>query len=223
MILCIADVLTKEELSVILDQLKEAEFVEGKTTAGEYVRDVKNNQQLKAGTAIASELKSLVLEAIKRNKLFQMAARPKAICPVLFSRYEVGMYYGSHFDNALMGNEDFYRTDVSLTLFLSSPETYQGGELVIETYHGEQAFKLKAGSMIVYPSSTLHRVETVTEGTRWAAVTWVQSLIRDPFEREILFDLDTSRQAIFHKYGKTSEFDLIAKTQANLLRKWALT
>lgn len=222
MILCIADVLTAEELSVILDKLKEAEFGDGKTTAGEYVRDVKNNQQLKAAP-VASELKSMVLKALKRNELFQMAARPKAICPILFSRYEVGMYYGSHFDNALMGKETLYRTDISLTLFLSEPETYAGGELVIETHHGEQAFKLNAGAAIVYPSSTLHRVETVTQGTRYCAVTWVQSLIRDPFDRELLFDLDTARQAIFHKYGKTAEFDLIAKTQANLLRKWAST
>ncbi|GAB4295655.1 MAG: Fe2+-dependent dioxygenase [Oscillatoriaceae cyanobacterium] len=222
MILCIADVLTAEELSVILDKLKEAEFGDGKTTAGEYVRDVKNNQQLKAAP-VASELKSMVLKALKRNELFQMAARPKAICPILFSRYEVGMYYGSHFDNALMGKETLYRTDISLTLFLSEPETYAGGELVIETHHGEQAFKLSAGAAIVYPSSTLHRVETVTQGTRYCAVTWVQSLIRDPFEREILFDLDTARKAIFHKFGKTAEFDLIAKTQANLLRKWAST
>ncbi len=222
MILCIADLLTAEELSVILDKLKEAEFGDGKTTAGEYVRDVKNNQQLKAAP-VASELKSIVLKALKRNELFQMAARPKMICPILFSRYEVGMYYGSHFDNALMGKETLYRTDISLTLFLSAPETYEGGELVIETHHGEQAFKLSAGAAIVYPSSTLHRVETVTQGTRYGAVTWVQSLIRDPFEREILFDLDTARKAIFQKYGKTGEFDLIAKTQANLLRKWVST
>lgn len=221
MILCIADVLTAEELSVILDKLKEAEFGDGKATAGEYVRDVKNNQQLKAAP-VASELRSMVLNALKRNELFQIAARPKAICPILFSRYEAGMYYGSHFDNALMGKETLYRTDISLTLFLSAPETYEGGELVIETHHQEQAFKLNAGAAVIYPSSTLHRVETVTQGTRYCAVTWVQSLIRDPFERELLFDLDTACKAIFHKYGKTAEFDLIAKTKANLLRKWAL-
>jgi PKHD-type hydroxylase len=131
------------------------------------------------------------------------------------------MYYGSHFDNAIMGDESISRTDVSLTLFLSDPNTYQGGELVIETSLGEQSFKLDAGSAIVYPSSTLHRVETVTEGTRWAAVTWIQSLIRDPSQREILFDLDTARRSIFQQYGKTIEFDLIAKSHANLLRKWA--
>jgi len=221
MIFCIADVLTPEELETTLTLLQQAEFVDGKTTAGRYVKSVKNNQQIKTDTEITSELRSLVLEALKRNELFQVAARPKIIRPIVFSRYDVGMYYGSHFDNAIMGDESISRTDVSLTLFLTDPDTYQGGELVIETSLGEQSFKLDAGSAIVYPSSTLHRVETVTEGTRWAAVTWIQSLVRDPSQREILFDLDTARRSIFQQYGKTIEFDLIAKSHANLLRKWA--
>ena len=221
MIFCIADVLTPEELETTLTLLQQAEFIDGKTTAGRYVKSVKNNQQIKTDTEITSELRSIVLEALKRNELFQVAARPKIIRPIIFSRYDVGMYYGSHFDNAIMGDESISRSDVSLTLFLTDPNTYQGGELVIETSLGEQSFKLDAGSAIVYPSSTLHRVETVTEGTRWAAVTWIQSLIRDPSQREILFDLDTARRSIFQQYGKTIEFDLIAKSHANLLRKWA--
>ncbi|MFZ4444017.1 MAG: Fe2+-dependent dioxygenase, partial [Planktothrix agardhii] len=221
MIFCIADVLTPEELETTLTLLQQAEFIDGKTTAGRYVKSVKNNQQIKTDTEITSELRNIVLEALKRNELFQVAARPKIIRPIIFSRYDVGMYYGSHFDNAIMGDESISRSDVSLTLFLTDPNTYQGGELVIETSLGEQSFKLDAGSAIVYPSSTLHRVETVTEGTRWAAVTWIQSLIRDPSQREILFDLDTARRSIFQQYGKTIEFDLIAKSHANLLRKWA--
>ena len=221
MIFCIADVLTPEELETTLTLLQQAEFIDGKTTAGRYVKSVKNNQQIKTDTEITSELRNIVLEALKRNELFQVAARPKIIRPIIFSRYDVGMYYGSHFDNASMGDESISRSDVSLTLFLTDPNTYQGGELVIETSLGEQSFKLDAGSAIVYPSSTLHRVETVTEGTRWAAVTWIQSLIRDPSQREILFDLDTARRSIFQQYGKTIEFDLIAKSHANLLRKWA--
>ena len=221
MIFCIADVLTPEELETTLTLLQQAEFIDGKTTAGRYVKSVKNNQQIKTDTEITSELRNIVLEALKRNVLFQVAARTKIIRPIIFSRYDVGMYYGSHFDNAIMGDESISRSDVSLTLFLTDPNTYQGGELVIETSLGEQSFKLDAGSAIVYPSSTLHRVETVTEGTRWAAVTWIQSLIRDPSQREILFDLDTARRSIFQQYGKTIEFDLIAKSHANLLRKWA--
>ena len=221
MIFCIADVLTPEELKTTLTLLQQADFVDGKTTAGRYVKSVKNNQQIKTDSEITSELRSIVLEALKRNELFKVAVRPKIIRPIIFSRYDVGMYYGSHFDNAIMGDESISRTDVSLTLFLTDPDTYKGGELVIETSLGEQSFKLDAGSAIVYPSSTLHRVETVTEGTRWVAITWIQSLVRDPSQREILFDLDTARRSIFQQYGKTIEFDLIAKSHANLLRKWA--
>ena len=130
------------------------------------------------------------------------------------------MSYGSHTDNALMGDADLMRSDLSLTLFLSSPNIYSGGELIIEGSQGEASFKLEAGSMVIYPSTTLHRVEPVTRGERLVAVTWVQSLIRDCQDREILFDLDTARQVIFEQYGKTPAFDLISKSHANLLRKW---
>jgi PKHD-type hydroxylase len=169
----------------------------------------------------ASDLRELVKTALKRNALFQSALQPKIIHSMLFSRYEKGMSYGRHVDNALMGNQEFLRSDVSFTLFLSSPSTYEGGELVIESSDGDRTYKLEAGSVIVYPSSTLHQVEPVTEGVRLAAVGWVQSLVREPNEREILFDLDTTRRSIFAKEGKTIEFDLISKSYANLLRKWA--
>lgn len=221
MILCIANVLTPEELETIISKLKQAEFIDGKLTAGWYAKQVKNNTQLKKDTDITQQVRNIVLQALNRNELFKMAAKPKNIRPIIFSRYQPGMYYGTHIDNAIMGDENLSRSDISITLFLNSPDTYKGGELVIENSQGEQTFKLEAGSMIIYPSWTLHRVETVTQGERLAAVTWVQSLIRDPNEREILFDLDTSRHAIFQKYGKTIEFDLLSKTHANLLRKWA--
>jgi PKHD-type hydroxylase len=130
------------------------------------------------------------------------------------------MSYGSHIDNAFMGEDNRLRSDLSFTLFLSDPTTYEGGELVIETTGGEQAFKLTAGSMILYPSSTLHRVETITAGIRLAAVGWIQSLVRDAADREILFDLDTVRQELFARDGKTKEFDLLCKSYANLLRRW---
>ncbi|MBD2773120.1 Fe2+-dependent dioxygenase [Iningainema sp. BLCCT55] len=217
MILCIDHVLTPTELESIISQLNNAEFIDGKETAGWHAQQVKNNTQYIA----SQEISSIVTQALKRNRLFQAAVRPKTILPVIFSRYEPGMYYGDHTDNALMGHEILTRSDVSLTLFLSHPSSYIGGELVIDTSLGEQAFKLEAGSMIVYPSSTLHRVETVKEGIRLVAITWIQSIIRDTAEREILFDLDTVRQVIFEKYGKSPEFDLICKTHANLLRKWA--
>ncbi|WP_293276692.1 MULTISPECIES: Fe2+-dependent dioxygenase [unclassified Microcoleus] len=216
-----ANILSSEELGLIVDRLKNAEFVDGKLTAGWYAQQVKNNAQLKNDAAPTQELINLVNQALKRNSLFQIAARPKAIRPIMFSRYQGGMYYGTHIDNAIMGDEELMRSDLSLTLFLSDPATYTGGELVIESTQGEQAFKLDAGSMVVYPTTTLHRVEPVTEGERLAAVTWVQSLVRDAHNREILFDLDTVRDTLFQKSGKTAEFDLLSKSIANLLRKWA--
>ena len=223
MLMCIANVLTVDELTTVVAELEKATFVDGKLTAGWHARLVKNNTQVQDdGSGFLPKLQTLVHSAIDRHPLFQMAARPKVIRSPLFSRYEPGMSYGTHVDNSLMGiGANRMRSDLSLTLFLSIPETYTGGELVIESTHGEQVFKLPAGSMIVYPSSTLHRVEAVTSGIRLAAVTWVQSLVRDAGDREILFDLDTARQLLFEKSGKTSEFDLISKSHANLLRKWA--
>jgi PKHD-type hydroxylase len=220
MIFSIPDVLSAVELRHLQASLKEAEFVDGKVTAGWYAKLVKNNQQLPGHTAQASDLKGLVIEALNRNSLFQTAVRPRRIHSILFSRYTPGMSYGRHTDNALMG-EQLLRSDVSFTIFLSEPTSYQGGELVIEGADYERAYKLAAGAAIIYPSSTLHRVDPVTEGTRLVAVGWVQSLIRDPGEREILFDLDTARRVLFAKEGKTDEFDLITKSLANLLRKWS--
>lgn len=220
MILCIANVLTPEELATLTAQLDKADFVDGKATAGWHARLVKHNQQLDRNAAVAEELKGLVMGALQRNSLFQMAVRPKIIRPPLFSRYQVGMSYGSHVDNALMGDQPLMRSDVSMTLFISPLSDYDGGELVVETPQGEQEFKLEAGSLVLYPSTTLHRVEPVTRGVRLVAVSWIQSLVRDAHEREILFDLDTARQVLFEKSGKTLEFDLISKSHANLLRKW---
>ncbi|MGD1913581.1 MAG: Fe2+-dependent dioxygenase [Rivularia sp. (in: cyanobacteria)] len=220
MILVIENVLAAEELEALASMLKDAEFVDGKLTAGWFAKTVKNNTQLSDNGDTGKELRNILTKAIKRNRLFQAAVRPKIIRPIMISSYEAGMYYGSHTDNAIMGSEKPIRSDVSFTLFLNSPSSYKGGELVIDTSLGEQAFKLEAGSMIAYPSTTLHRVETVIEGKRLAAVSWVQSFVREPSEREILFDLDTAKQIMFQKNGKTPEFDLITKTQANLLRKW---
>ena len=220
MILCIDQVLTTEQLDHIHDLLKNAEFVDGKLTAGIYAKTVKQNSQLKGDTDIAKEVKAIAKGALQQNALFQASVRPKVIRPILFNQYQSGMSYGWHTDNAVMGDSVLTRSDVSLTLFLSDPDTYQGGELVIDTGLGEQSFKLAAGSMIVYPSTFLHQVTEVTEGVRLAAVTWVQSLVRDAQQREILFDLDTVRRSLFEKQGKTIEFDLLCKTHSNLLRQW---
>jgi PKHD-type hydroxylase len=216
MLFQIPDVLSAEELRPIQQELAKAEFVDGKTTAGWYAKQVKHNQQLKHSKGQA--LEATVKSALSRHPLFQIAVRPKQIHSLRFSRYGVGMSYGTHADNAMMGS---YRSDISFTLFLSEPEEYVGGELVIEGADDEQAYKLKAGNAIVYPSSTLHRVNEVTQGQRLVAVGWVQSLVRDPAQRELLFDIDTVRRSLFAQHGKTAEFDLLSKSVSNLLRRWA--
>ena len=219
MIFTVPNVLNSEELTAIGSSLSEGEFVDGKLTAGWNAKLVKNNQQLKK-TPIGKQLTQQVKSALNRNQLFQTAIRPKSIHSVLFSRYDKGMSYGRHVDNAIMRNNGMWRSDISFTLFLNSPEEYEGGELVIEGTDAEQGYKLEAGSAIVYPSTTLHRVNEVSEGSRLVCVGWLQSLIRDAGDREILFDLETARRVMFAKDGKTPEFDLVSKSVANLLRKW---
>lgn len=220
MIVCIADLLTPNEVAQIKAGLAQAAFVPGETTAGWHAKLVKQNEQA-AKQAAVEPLKAVVQNALARNALFQAIACPRIIHSLLFSRYGVGMSYGRHTDNALMGGANFYRSDVSLTVFLSGPEEYDGGELVIEGADSEQPYKLAAGSAIVYPSTTLHRVEPVGRGDRIVAVGWVQSLVRNAAHREILFDLETVKRTLFAQTGKTPEFDLLTKTTANLLRQWA--
>lgn len=217
MLFKIPQVLDAATLLTLRETLTNAEFVDGKLTAGWHAQLVKHNQQLAANTQ-GDRLKEIVSQALNDHPLFQAAVRPKTIHHLLFSRYDVGMSYGRHTDNALMGG---MRSDVSFTLFLNEPEAYTGGELVIEGADAEQAYKLAAGDAIIYPSTTLHRVATVTSGTRFVAVGWVQSWIRDAQKREILFDLEVTRRSLFAQQGKTNEFDLLAKSIANLLRMWA--
>jgi PKHD-type hydroxylase len=146
---------------------------------------------------------------------------PKTLRPLLFSRYTSGMGYGDHVDNALMGEKPSMRSDLSFTLFLSGPADYEGGELVIEdTTQGTHAHKLDAGSLVLYESSSLHRVEPVRSGVRQVAVGWVQCLVRDPRQRQILFDLEVLRLQLFQQQGKTAQFDTLSKTASNLMRMW---
>ncbi len=222
MIFPIQDLLTLTELTKIATSLSEAKFVDGKLTAGWHAKFVKHNTQLAAKQPIAEMLQTIVAQALQQNHLFQAAVRPKVVRPMLFNCYDVGMSYGSHTDNACMPIANgLMRSDVSMTLFLSDPKQYDEGELVLETSWGEQIFKLSAGSAIVYPSTMLHAVRPVTRGKRFAAVTWIQSLVRDSAHREILFDLDTARQVMFERQGKTPEFNLISKSLSNLLREWS--
>jgi len=216
--LCIGDVLDKREAAAIRSEVENLTFVDGRATAGWAARLVKDNEQADADDNQLKALRSRIAERILQNEIFQLAVRPKALTPLLISRYKPGKQYGTHVDDALMRG---MRTDVSFTLFLAEPETYEGGALVVETAAGEQEFKLVAGSMIVYPSNALHRVAPVQKGERLAAVGWARSFIRSAEQREILFDLENARRDIFDSHGKTPAFDQLSKCSANLLRMWA--
>ena len=212
----IGNVLSPEEVALVRETLAQATFEDGRLTAGFAARLVKENLQA-ANDRKTETVRKLVETRIREHEVFALAVRPKAFTTIMFSAYEPGMHYGSHVDDALMQG---MRTDVSFTLFLSDPASYEGGELVIESAAGEDAVKLAPGSLVAYPATTLHRVNDVTHGARLAAVGWARSFIRDPARRELLFDLDTARRRLFAREGKSNEFDLIAKCFANLMRIW---
>jgi PKHD-type hydroxylase len=208
MILVISDVLTGSDVNKVTDRLATMKFVDGTVTAGWHAKLVKNNQQVDRQQPDYPPLNKSVTEAIMRNGTFRMAARPRQITPLLFSSYRDSMEYGTHVDDPHLYN---LRSDISFTLFLSDPESYAGGELVMESSAGEKPFKLKPGQMIIYPSTTLHRVTAVTRGERLAAVGWCQSFVREADKREILYDLDLTRRAIFEKEKKSREFDVLSR------------
>ncbi|MDI5935281.1 Fe2+-dependent dioxygenase [Halomonas kalidii] len=221
-ILCIDQVIPAELLQRVQATLADASFRDGRETAGWHARTVKLNQQADSRQPEVAALRQALTAELQRHPLFQMAARPKRIKPLMFSRYEQGMSYGNHVDDAVMATpQGAMRSDLSFTLFLNDPDSYDGGELLIDSTAGEQTYKLPAGALILYPSSTLHRVEPVTRGQRLAAVGWTQSQVRDPQQREILFDLDTTRRQVFEESGKSRTFDMLSKSLANLLRMWA--
>jgi len=220
MSLCIDNLLAADALAEAQAALGRIRFEDGARTAGWHARLVKANRQAAANDAHAAALRRAGQAALEAHELFRLAVRPRRFGPLLVSRYDEGHGYGPHVDDALMGEA---RSDVSFTLFLSPPDDYDGGELVLDSTAGEQGFKLAAGALELYPSTTLHRVDTVTRGRRFALVGWAQSLVRDPAKRELLLDLETARRAMFDQDGKTPAFDLVSKSLANLLRQWAET
>jgi len=218
LLICIPDVLTDSDIQALRGGLADVEFVDGKETASGQAQDVKNNLQVSKKDPKLELLRKLVFDRLNKNEMFSSSVRPKAISYLLFSKYEPGMAYGTHVDNPMMG---MMRTDVSFTLFLSDPDSYEGGELIIETVSGEQPVKLPAGAMVAYPSTFLHRVAEVTEGERLAAVGWIRSYIRDSAKRELMFDLDTVRKALHDRSGTEAERTVLNKTIANLSRMWS--
>ena len=219
MMLVIPAVLTEAQVLVLQKAAEGLRFDDGKKTAGRFVRDIKANDQA-AASPERDALLTLVEQAVRNNPVFRAAARPKALTPLMLSRYRAGQTYGLHVDDAMMQG---LRSDLSFTLFLADPTTYDGGALIIEDSLESREIKLAAGDMILYPTTTLHRVEPVTRGTRLAVVGWVQSLLRDSAQREILFDLDQACEAVFAQQGKSPLPDKLSKTRSNLLRMWIET
>jgi len=219
--LCIGDVLDAQTVRELRKQLADQPFVDGGETAGWAAGQVKRNEQLSREAPAYAGIQARLLDALRSNALFAIAAAPHSFRPLLISRYAMGMGYGDHVDNALMGDATKTRTDLSFTLFLSDPESYEGGDLIIEDSGGARSVKLPAGSLVLYSSSTLHRVDPVTSGERLVAVGWVQSFIRSAEARAILFDLETARRSLFERDGKSAEFDQLSRAASNLWRMWS--
>jgi len=209
-------VLPGQEAARLVSELSLRTFADGKMTASGFAREVKHNLQLQREGSNAGQLDQIVVSAFERSPEFQAFAIPRRVMAPIFSRYDPGMNYGSHVDNAFMAGGGV-RSDLSVTLFLSPPDTYDGGDLVIEMALGEQQIKLDAGEAIVYPASSVHRVAPVTRGVRFAAVTWVQSAIRDESVRTILHDLH--RTMVHPDAARSQELSLLlSKSYHNLLR-----
>ncbi len=221
MLLAIPDVLDKATVREMRTAMDAAEWVDGKVTAGHQSGRVKQNMQLPEATPLARQLGARVLEALNRTPLFITAALPHKVFPPLFNRYAGGQHFGVHVDNAIRiigATGERVRTDLSATLFLSEPADYDGGELVVDTRFGVQKVKLPAGHMILYPASSLHRVEPVTRGERVASFFWIQSMVRDDDARALLFDLDQAIQQLDATHPSATSLTGIYH---NLLRRWA--
>ncbi len=219
MIVEIPDLLSATELTAIQSVLAQSEFIDGKLSAGSNAKDHKNNEELKADQDSYSALNNVVMTRLVQHPLYLQAALPRFIASPIYARYHDGMGYGYHVDDPIMGPaQSRYRSDLSITVFLNDPDDYEGGELCIQEQMGETSIKRPAGHAIIYPSSSLHCVKPVTAGQRLVAVTWLQSHVRDPQQRQLLLQLNQLRDHLTDEPEALSQLDL---SYANLLRMWA--
>ncbi|MGV3580872.1 MAG: Fe2+-dependent dioxygenase [Methylophilus sp.] len=226
MLLHLPKVLNADELKEIQLLLSTASWTDGKVTAGTQSAQVKRNIQLPETGKEAELARQIVLKALSRNALFFSAALPKKIYPPLFNQYQVGMDFGAHIDNAVRTHAIsgvHVRTDISSTLFLSDPVGYDGGELVVEDTYGQQAVKLPAGDMVLYPGTSLHHVRPVTRGARVACFFWTQSMVRDDTQRTLLFDMDAAIATLREQVGDNAAVIRLTGNYHNLIRMWADT
>jgi PKHD-type hydroxylase len=224
MLIHIPEILTKAEVNDFRLRLQNTEWIDGKATVGIQGAQVKKNRQLAVDNFVARELGEIILKKLYANPIFMSAALPSRIVPPLFNAYAGGEHYGFHVDGAIriLPNSNLsLRTDVSSTLFLSEPEEYQGGELIVQDTYGSHEVKLPAGDLILYPSSSLHQVSPVTEGERVCSFFWTQSMVRDDWQRSMLHELDCNIQSLRQKVGDTEELLGLTGHYHNLLRQWA--
>ena len=227
MLLHLKNVLSAEELHRARHLLDTADWINGRSTAGQQAVQAKNNEQLPQASEASRKLQALVLQAINRHPIFFSAALPKKTFNPLFNRYGGDSnYYGRHIDGAVMRSQvgnHYVRSDVSCTLFLAEPHEYDGGELTISDTYGSQHIKLPAGDMVLYPSTSLHEVLPVTRGHRLASFFWVESMVRSDEQRRLLYELDMNLLRLRQQHGETAETTALTGTYHNLLRMWADT
>lgn len=223
MLLHIEGVLDAEQSARCRAGLASADWVDGRATAGQQSAQAKHNLQVPEDAPLARELGEMILAALGRNPTFVAAALPLRVFPPLFNRYDAGMAFDAHVDNAVRFSGPVrFRTDLSATLFLTDPTDYDGGELIVEDAYGEHAVKGAAGDMVLYPAGSVHRVAPVTRGSRWAAFFWAQSMVRSDEQRALLYDLDLAIQDLSARIGQTESAVIsLTATYHNLLRMWA--
>jgi PKHD-type hydroxylase len=225
MLICVPDVFSKAEVAEFRGVMEDSVWEDGRSTAGAQSAMVKNNEQLPPNGEVSRRLGERVIKALAANPLFISAAIPRHIFPPLFNRYGVGQHFGIHVDNAVRGDHLTgmrIRTDLSVTLFFSEPDEYDGGELVVEDYYGSHEVKLPAGHLVLYPATSLHTVTPITRGARLASFFWLQSMIRDTHARSMIFDLDNAIGALVERLGRNdSEVVKLTGLYHNLIRYWA--
>lgn len=222
MLLQIPGLLNQPQIDKIHDIIGRAGFQDGKATAGVAARLVKHNEEMSPDEQAQQLLNRILMSSLGQQQTFHQAALPAKLADFILARYNPEMEYGDHVDEPIMGGPGpKFRTDISMTVFLTAPESYEGGELVIRTSFGENRVKLAAGDAVMYPSSSLHHVARVTKGQRLVALTWIQSQVRDPARREILFDLSTTRDQLHHQESGSELHQRVDRSYANLLRMWA--
>lgn len=223
MILSLPEVVSADEHAALLQLIDRAAFVDGRQTTSALLADKKRNRQLPADHPVMPDIARIVMGALRRHQVFMESIQPRSLAGLLVSRYEAGMEYAAHVDNPLMGDHTVMRSDVSFTLFLSAPESYEGGELAFVAGSGESAHKNPARGMICYDTGQLHRVRPVVSGVRLVVVGWLQSLVRDAAVRELMHDLAQARSLVHASEGNSRAFELLNKSYANLLRRYAET